>query len=194
VEIAKKNENPILFTGDSITDGWRNQAAWKKYFDPMKAANFGIGGDRTEHVLWRLQNGELDGYTPKVVVLMIGTNNTGSNTADEIAEGIKAIIKTIHDKSKDTKVLLLAVFPRGEKPGTPVRDKIAAINKTISALDDGGKMVLYMDIGSKFTEPDGTLTKAIMPDFLHLSPRGYEIWGEAIVDTVQKLAGGDGKK
>jgi lysophospholipase L1-like esterase len=194
VAIAKTNENPVLFLGDSITDGWRNQAAWKQSFEPLKAANFGIGGDRTEHVLWRLQNGELDGYSPKLVVLMIGTNNTGNNSAEEIADGIKAIVKTIQDKSKGTKVLLLAVFPRDEKPDTKAREKIASINKIVAALDDGGKTVKYMDIGAKFTEPDGSLTKKIMPDFLHLSPKGYEIWAEAIVPTVHSMAEIDAKK
>src|SRR5204863_676117 len=101
-----------------------------KYFEPLKSANFGIGGDRTEHVLWRLQNGELDGIQPKVVVLMIGTNNTGANSAEDIADGIKAIVKTIREKSKDSKVLLLAVFPRGENAqSTKQHPKIAAINK-----------------------------------------------------------------
>jgi lysophospholipase L1-like esterase len=193
VEIAKKNENPVLFVGDSITDGWRGQKAWKSTFEPMKAANFGIGGDRTEHVLWRLLNGELDGYTPKLVVLMIGTNNTGNNSAEQIAGGITAIVKTIHDKSKDTKVLLLAVFPRGEKADTKVRDKITEINKTIAKLDDGGKTVKFMDIGSKFTQPDGSLTKEIMYDYLHLTGKGYEIWAEAIAPTVREMAGIDTK-
>jgi lysophospholipase L1-like esterase len=196
VEIAKKGDVNVLFMGDSITDSWRGGAAkptWEKYFVPLKSANFGIGGDRTEHVLWRLQNGELDGIKPKVVVLMIGTNNTGSNSAEQIADGIKAIVKTIHDKSPTSKVLLLAVFPRGEKPNTPVRDKIAAINKSISALDDGGKTVKYMDIGSKFTQPDGTLTKEIMYDLLHLTDRGYAIWGDAIADTVRDMAGTEKK-
>jgi lysophospholipase L1-like esterase len=191
VDIAKKGDVNVLFVGDSITDAWRNKQAqptWEKYFAPLKSANFGIGGDRTEHVLWRLQNGELDGIHPKVVVLMIGTNNTGSNSAEDIADGIKAIVKTIHEKSKDSKVLLLAVFPRGEKPGTPVREKIATINKIISALDDG-KTVKYMDIGSKFLQADGMLTKDIMPDYLHLSARGYEIWGDAIAPAVQSMVG-----
>jgi lysophospholipase L1-like esterase len=197
VDIAKKGDVNVLFMGDSITDAWRGGAAkptWEKYFVPLKSANFGIGGDRTEHVLWRLQNGELDGIKPKVVVLMIGTNNTSSNSAEQIADGIKAIVKTIHEKSPQSKVLLLAVFPRGEKPGTPAREKIATINKTISALDDGGKTVKYMDIGEKFLQKDGTLTKDIMYDYLHLSARGYEIWGDAIAETVQQLAGADSKK
>ena len=116
VAIAKKGDVDVLFLGDSITDAWRNKPAQptgEKRFGTLKPANFGIGGDRTQHVLWRLNNGELDGIQPKVVVLMIGTNNTGSDPADQIAEGITAIVKTIRDKSPKTKVMLLAVFPRG---------------------------------------------------------------------------------
>jgi lysophospholipase L1-like esterase len=199
VALAKKGDVNVLFLGDSITDGWRfdkGKAAWEKYFASMKAANFGIGGDRTEHVLWRLQNGELDGIHPKVVVLMIGTNNVPGKgySAEDIADGVKAIVKTIQEKSKDTKVLLLAVFPRDEKADTANRKKIAEVNKVISKLDDGGKTVLYMDIGQKFLQQDGTLTEEIMYDRLHLTNRGYEIWGDAIADTVRKLAGAEDKK
>jgi lysophospholipase L1-like esterase len=199
VEIAKKGDVNVLFLGDSITDAWRGGQAkptWDKHFAPLMSANFGIGGDQTQHVLWRLQNGELDGIKlkPKVVVLMIGTNNTSGHSAEQIAEGITAIVKTIHEKSPPTKVLLLGIFPRGEKANTPVRAKIAEINKTISKLDDGGKTVKYLDIGAKFTQPDGMLTKDIMPDFLHLSGKGYQIWGDAIAETVQQMAGMESKK
>src|SRR5262245_23205052 len=161
VQIAKKGGVDVLFLGDSITDAWRLKAGkptWDKYFAPLKAANFGIGGDRTEHVLWRITNGELEGIKPKVAVLMIGTNNTGGNSAEQIAEGIKAIVHKLGELSPDTKVLLLGVFPRDAKPESPRRQKIAQINKTISKLDDG-KRVKYLDIGDKFLKEDGTLTK-----------------------------------
>jgi lysophospholipase L1-like esterase len=191
VEIAKKGGVDVLFLGDSITDAWRGKAAeptWKKTFEPLKAANFGIGGDRTQHVLWRIQNGELDGIQPKVAVLMIGTNNVGSDSAEQIAEGITEIVKTIHTMSPMTKVLLLAVFPRAEKADNPARVKIGQINHIIAKLDNG-KDVRYLDIGKKFLQPDDTLTKDIMPDLLHLSARGYEIWGEAIAPTVNEMLG-----
>src|SRR5262245_40480610 len=122
VEEAKKGGIDVLFLGDSITDAWRNfnaqnmrggKRVWEKHFAPLKAANFGIGGDQTQHVLWRLQNGELEGIQPKVVVLMIGTNNVGRDSAEQIAEGITAIVREIHKRSPSTKVLLLGVFPRG---------------------------------------------------------------------------------
>ena len=183
--IAKKGDVEVLFLGDSITQGWGNNKTWQKHFAPLKAANFGIGGDQTGHVLWRITEGkELEGITPKVAVLMIGTNNSGRDSAEQIAEGITLIVKTIHQKTPKTKVLLLGVFPRGEKAGTPIREKLAKINTIVSMLDDGGKTVKYLDIGAKFLEKDGTLTKEIMPDYLHLSGKGYEIWAEAITPTL----------
>jgi len=199
VAIAKKGDVDLLFLGDSITDAWGGEGhgantpgtkIYTKDFLPLKAANFGIGGDRTQHVLWRLQNGELDGITPKVLMLMIGTNNSNGmdNTAEEIAEGIKAIVAEVQKKSPKTKILLLAVFPRGEKPN-PQREKLTAINKAISKLDDGGKTVKYLDIGEKFLQGDGTLTRDIMPDSLHLSEKGYQIWADAVKGPITDLLG-----
>jgi lysophospholipase L1-like esterase len=190
LDIAKKGDVDVVFLGDSITQGWEGagKKVWQKEFAPLHAANFGIGGDQTGHVLWRLTEGkEFDTIKPKVVVLMIGTNNTGRDSAEQIAEGITQVVKTIHDKSPKTKVLLLGVFPRDAKAGTANREKIGSINKTVAKLDDGGKTVKYLDIGEKFLEPDGSLSPKIMPDYLHLSPRGYEIWAEAINPTLQEL-------
>ena len=190
VAIAKKGDVDVLFLGDSITDAWRGKQAeptWKKHFVPLKAANFGIGGDRTQHVLWRIQNGELDGITPKLAVLMIGTNNTGSDSAEQIADGVAAIVKELRTKSPATKVLLLAVFPRGKMIPNGGNTKILEINKTIAKLDDG-KNVKFLDIGSKFIV-DGQIPADIMPDYLHLSAQGYEVWGDAIISTVNELIG-----
>jgi lysophospholipase L1-like esterase len=197
VEIAKKADVDLLFQGDSITDRWRTapaKTAWDQYFAPFRVANFGIDGDRTENVLWRLQNGELDGIQPKVVVLMIGTNNAGRNSAEQIAAGVAAIVKLIHEKSPQTKVLLLAVFPRAEKSDSPLRIKVKAINEIIAKFDDGDKTVRYLDIGAKFLQPDGTLSREIMPDLLHLSAEGYLIWGKAIIDDVKQLMAETAKK
>ncbi len=186
--IAKKGGVEVVFLGDSITQGWGNNATWKKHYAPLKAANFGIGGDQTGHVLWRItEGGELDSITPKVAVLMIGTNNSGRDSAEQIAAGITLIVKTIHQKTPTTKVLLLGVFPRGEKAGTPIRAKLAKINEIVSKLDDGGKTVKYLDIGEKFLSADGSLSKAVMPDFLHLSAKGYEIWADSINPTLHDL-------
>jgi len=195
VEIAKKGDVDVLFLGDSITQGWGQNAAWKKTFEPLKSANFGIGGDRTEHVLWRITEGkELEGITPKVAVLMIGTNNSGSNTAGEIAEGVKAIVGELRKQKPNMKVLLLGVFPRsGMKPSDPTKlapaeqnKKISQINEIIAKLDDG-KSIFYMDIGGKFLDKDGNLPKEVMPDYLHLSAKGYDIWAEAIESKVKEL-------
>jgi len=190
VTLAQKGGIDLLFLGDSITDGWRSAAGeeiWKKHFQPMHAANFGIGGDRTQHVLWRIQNGELQGFQPKAAVLMIGTNNLTANTAGQIAEGITAIVQEIHNQQPQTKVLLLAIFPRGEKPTDPFREKIKDINRIIAKLDEGGKSVRYLDIGDKFVNKDGVISKEIMPDFLHLSKAGYKIWADAIHGAVGEL-------
>jgi len=189
VEIAKKGGVDVLLLGDSITDGWRGggKKVYAEHFEPLKSANFGIGGDRTQHVLWRLQNGELDGITPKVCMLMIGTNN-GKDPADDVAAGITAIVKEIQKKSPSTKILLLAIFPRGEKPN-PGREKNDKVNTIVAKLDDGGKTVKYLDIGAKFLSEDKSLAKEIMPDFLHLSEKGYTIWADAVMASVKELLG-----
>ena len=186
VATAKKGDVGVLFLGDSITAGWNGQKAiWEAAFGKYKPANFGIGGDRTQHVLWRIENGELEGIKPKAAVVMIGTNNSGSDSAEGIAKGITKIVETIRSKTPETKILLLAVFPRGEKPN-PQRDKLKEVNKTIAKLDDG-KHIFFLDIGDKFLQPDGTLTKEIMPDFLHLSAKGYQIWADAISGKLADL-------
>jgi lysophospholipase L1-like esterase len=194
VAIARKGDVDVLFLGDSITDGWRNfnpknksggKNVWDKTFIPLKAANFGIGGDRTQHVLWRIQNGELDGIKPKVAVLMIGTNNTGSDSAEQIADGVTAIVKHLQHKSPHTKVLVLAVFPRGKEIPNKGNTKIIEINKIIAKLDDG-KNVKYLDIGEKFMK-DGQIPAEIMPDYLHLSEAGYQIWADAITPTLTEM-------
>jgi lysophospholipase L1-like esterase len=185
---AKEGNIDLLFLGDSITEGWagRGKEVWEKNYAKLNAANFGIGGDQTQHVLWRIENGELDGIKPKVLVLMIGTNNTAGWSADQIAVADTKIVSEIHQKLPDTKVLLLGVFPRGNDPKEPkvaaLREKIKQINLSLAKLDDG-KMTRYLDIGDKFLTPDGVLTKDIMPDYLHPNAKGYQIW----VDAMQPL-------
>lgn len=192
VGIAKEGKAQLVFLGDSITAGWGSKKEiWDKAFGAYTPANFGIGGDRTQHVLWRIQNGELDGIKPKAAVLMIGTNNSGSDPAEGIAKGVTAIVETIRAKQPQAKILLLAVFPRGEKASTPEkanagRDKLAQVNAIIAKLDDG-KNIFFLDIGHKFLQPDGSLTKEIMPDFLHLSAAGYQIWADAIGPKLAEL-------
>lgn len=175
----------VVFLGDSITDGWRGAKAWKTRFEPLHALNLGIGGDRTQHVLWRIQHDELKGYNPKAFVIMIGTNNMGSDSAENIAAGVKAIVEEIQKQHPAGKILLLGIFPRSAKPTDKIRDKIKATNTIIAKLE--GKNVVYSDIGAAFLEKDGSLSKEIMPDYLHLSQKGYDIWAAAIDKDLQAM-------
>lgn len=188
---AKKGDVDLILIGDSITHAWesKGKGTWEKYYAPRKAMNLGIGGDRTQHVLWRLDHGNLDGIDPKVAVLMIGTNNSNGNdnTAEEIAEGIIAIVEKLRDKEPQAKVLILAIFPRGAEP-SPQREKNAKASEIASKIADG-KMIHYIDIGKHFLKDDGTLTKDIMPDLLHLSEEGYDIWAKSIEAKVAELLG-----
>lgn len=189
VKVAKEGTAELVFLGDSITAGWnRKKEIWDKSFGAYKPANFGIGGDRTQHVLWRIENGELDGsIKPKVVVIMIGTNNSRTDPAEGIAKGVTRIVETVREKQPQAKILLLAVFPRGAKAKpNPQRDKLKEVNRIIAKLDDG-ESVHFLDIGDKFLEKDGSLTKEIMPDFLHLSTTGYQIWADAIGPKLAQL-------
>jgi lysophospholipase L1-like esterase len=193
VAIAKEGKAQLLFLGDSITAGWAGggKEVWAKSFTQWQPANFGIGGDRTQHVLWRIENGELDGLKPKAAVVMIGTNNVGNDTVEGIASGVTKIIETIRAKTPDTKILLLAVFPRGATAGTPEkpnaqRVKLSQVNDIIAKLADN-KHIFYMDIGAKFLQPDGSITKEIMPDALHPTAAGYQIWADAITPKLTEL-------
>jgi beta-glucosidase len=190
VERAKQGGIDLLFHGDSITDWWvrgdENKAVFEKYFGQYRTANFAIAGDTTQGVLWGLKNGEGQGYQPKAVMLMIGTNNTGGHTGEEIAEGIGAIVLELRTNFPDAKILLLAIFPRG-RPGDQVRDKIATTNSIIKRLDDQ-KHVFYLDIGPKFLDETGVfLPGAFQTDNLHPAAGGYEIWGEAVKDVIARL-------
>jgi lysophospholipase L1-like esterase len=187
LERAKQGDIDLLFVGDSITQGWKGSGkeVWERFYGPRKSANFGIGGDRTQHVLWRLENGEIDGISPKVVVLMIGTNNVGDNSPEQIADGIKAIVGKLRTKLPESKILLLAVFPRDETRSAR-RERLIAVNERISKLAED-KMVTFLDIGQHFLDEDGTLSKDIMPDYLHLSSKGYRIWADAMEPTLWSL-------
>jgi beta-glucosidase len=190
-ERVRQGDVGLVLIGDSITQGWEGDGkeAWNKHFGPRKAVNLGIGGDRTQHVLWRLENGNLEGIAPRAAVLMIGTNNSNGNenTAEEIGAGIQAIVKKLREKLPETKVLVLAIFPRGEKPNAQ-REKNARASQIAAELADG-KMVFYLDIGEKFLEADGTLRREIMPDLLHLNAKSYQIWAEAIEEKLAELMG-----
>jgi lysophospholipase L1-like esterase len=189
VETAKQGNIDLLFHGDSITDWWlqdANKPVFDKYFGQYRTANFAIAGDTTQGVLWGLKNGEGQGYQPKAVMLMIGTNNSGTFTAPEIAEGVGAVVGELRRDFPSAKILLLAIFPRSV-PGDPVRDKLAEVNRIISRLDDK-KNVFYMDIGRQFLDDKGVfLTDAFRPDNLHPAAKGYDIWGQAVSAKIAEL-------
>lgn len=188
--LKRGKEGPIgvLFLGDSITDYWRRDNAkeiWAR-FAGFNAANFGIGGDKTQHVLWRIENGELDGIKPKVVVLMIGTNNMARYSTKEIVKGDTKIVAEIHRHLPETKVLLLGIFPRGAAATDPKRAKIKRINKELAKLDDGNK-TRFLDIGDKFLEADGSISKEVMYDALHPATKGYQIWADAMSPLLAEM-------
>lgn len=177
----------IVFDGDSITNRWETtgKEEWAKHF-AGRAADFGIEGDRVENVLWRLSKGQVDGIHPKVVVLMIGTNNQGRDSAAQIAEGVKAIVTRYRELCPDAHVILMGIFPRGATANDGGRKKVAAVNAIISKLADDH--VSYVDIGPKMTGPDGTISPNMMPDAVHPQAAGYHIWAEAILPIVEKYS------
>lgn len=197
VEYLKTNKVDLLLIGDSITHGWGGppsqgaynvpgQDMWDKYFAPRKAVNLGFGWDSTQHVLWRFANGELDNIKPKAAMIMIGTNNIGWTSSEDIATGVKAIVDEIRRRMPATQMLLLGVFPRDEKPDGKNRKQVTEINQMISILGKT-KHVTFLDIGSKFLAPDGTFTKDISPDAVHLTRKGYEIWAREVDPVLTRL-------
>ena len=189
-EIASKGDIDLLLHGDSITDWWvqgdANKGMFDKYFGSIKTANFAVAGDTTQGVLWGLKNGEGQGFQPKAVMLMIGTNNTGAFSAPEIAEGVGAVVLEMRKDFPAAKILLLAIFPRSV-PGDPVRDKIAEVNRIVSKLDDQ-QHVFYMDIGARFLDEKGYfLPDSFRADNLHPQAKGYDIWGAAVKDKLPEL-------
>jgi lysophospholipase L1-like esterase len=197
VDRVKQGNVDLIFIGDSITHFWDAAGFWKdtgkevwdKYYAKRNAVNMGFSGDRTQNVLWRLDNGEITGISPKLAIIMIGTNNSAGNenTAKEIGEGIIAICQKLRKDLPNTKILLLAIFPAFEKP-CPQRAKNAEASKLVSTIADN-KWIYYMDIKDKFLNKDGTLSKEIMPDFAHPNAKGYQIEAEAIEPMVEKLMG-----
>lgn len=189
VERAKKGGIDVLFLGDALTQGLSDSRDfWKKNFEPLKAANFGIAGDRTQQILWRIQNGELEGIKPKVVVLMIGASHAFTqDSAEKVNAGTRKIIEAIRAKLPEAKILLLAALPLAKNNSAPARAKIATLNALNAKLDDG-KSVRFLDMKQKFVESDGTLSEAnYQVDFVHLKPKGYELWAEAMRPLLTEI-------
>jgi lysophospholipase L1-like esterase len=185
----KQGPVDLLFLGDSITDYWRSTAPelFEANYGQYRPANFGVAGDKTQNVIWRITHGELEGINPKVVVLMIGTNNLASAADDRIAAGIEKIVSIIRQKLPSSKLLLLGVLPRGPTADDPRRARIKNINRMIDDLDDGGQHVRFLDMGPKFLQADGSIAASVMADYLHPTKKGYEIWAEAMRSTLLSL-------
>lgn len=181
VNKTRNQKFDLCLMGDSITDMWPGDL-FGKYFAKYNAAGFGIGGDRCENVLWRLQNGELAGTNPKVIILLIGTNNSGMNTAEEMAYGITLVVKALRTTCPKSKILLLGVFPKRDMP----LEKGRTCNSIIAKLDDK-KTVRYLDVGSKFLDKDGNIQEGILADVVHLTRKGYEIWGDAMSPLLAEM-------
>lgn len=190
VKKAQEAKIDLLFLGDSITEYWLTDGkdVWSRAFSQWKTENFGIAGDTTQGVLWRVNNGEIDGIKPKAVVLLIGTNDLslGALSAQQIAGNVSQIIDTIKTKSPDSKIVLLAVFPRGRRATDPARKLVNGVNEELTKLGDG-KQVIYLDLGKEFLDAGGEISEDIMPDYLHLSAKGYEKWASALQSTLKEI-------
>ncbi len=187
---SKAGSGEIIFLGDSITQGWETagKAAWQAHFVRLKAANYGFSGDSTQHVLWRVRNGEFDGIFPKAIVLLIGTNNVrhGDFTPEQITAGIRAILDALAEKCPRSKVVLLGILPRGPDVADPWRRKCEAVNALLPALADG-RRVHFLNVNAKLITADGTLSKEIAPDLLHLSAKGYALFAESLEPKLKEL-------
>ena len=187
---AREMDIDLVMLGDSITHGWENVGVeeWQAHYVRRKAFNLGFSGDRTEHVLWRLQNGAVDGMQPKLVVLMIGTNNTGHrmDPAAHTAEGITLIVDELRERLPAAKILLLAIFPRHISPYNDMRKRNEDINRLIARLDDGD-VIHFLDVNHVFLDEDATIRADLMPDLLHPNAAGYEAWADAMEATIDRL-------
>ena len=189
-EVKAKKNAQVIFIGDSITQGWENDGfnVWNRNYTKYNAVALGFGGDRTENVLWRLQHNEVDGLNPKLAVLMVGTNNTGHRQENPktTAAGIQRNLEELQQRLPNTKILLLAIFPRDEKPDGELRQINNGVNAIISGFADN-KKIFFLDINQSFLDANGVLSKTIMPDLLHPNEYGYELWAKAMEPTLKTL-------
>lgn len=191
-DLKKQKQVDLLMIGDSITHGWEGHGkdVWTQYYAKRNAFNIGFSGDRTEQVIWRLQNGAVEGISPKLAVIMIGTNNAGhrQDKPEHTAAGIKAIIGEMKERLPKTKLLVLAIFPRGKDTNDRLRKLNDATNKIIQGYADN-KQVFYLDINSTFLTKSGELPKSVMPDLLHPRAEGYGMWARAMEPKIKELMG-----
>jgi len=193
----------VLFVGDAIVDNFREaqlgitsfskidtgggKTVWEEQWKPLNALNIGVAGDRTEHILWRLQNGGVAGIKPKVVVVLAGAANLLENSDEQIAGGVKAVVQEVRKQLPEAKVLLMGIFPRGYTGKDPMQVRVKNINTQIAKLDDGGKTTKYLDIGNKFLDDKGGAIAEMMPDRANLNTKGYRVWTESIKGVVEGM-------
>ena len=185
LERAKDPNIGLVFLGDSITNGWQwgeHVQLWDRYFGQYDPANFGIGGDRVEHLLWRIENGELDRVRPRAVILLIGTNNIDWPAA-QIRDGVITVVRRVQEKLPEAPIVLMGIFPRGTEE---MRAKVVAVNADLAKLHDG-KAIHFLDIGKRFLSEDGSLRKDLLPDELHINYKGYQIWAEALSSVLSDI-------
>jgi len=181
----------ILFLGDSLTEDW-DATIWQQHFAERAALNAGIKGDRTEHLIWRLQHGNLEGPSPTGVVLLIGTNDVGLNRSSAvIAEGIRANLELLRLRFPNASILLLGLLPRNHSPKSPRRIQIRQVNDLVQKCADG-RHVFYADIGDFLLDPAGWLSAEISPDGVHLSQEGYAILSERLENEIARILPGGG--
>jgi lysophospholipase L1-like esterase len=187
IPAEKRRQAELVIVGDSIVEGF-DQAVFEQFFGRYHALKLGIGGDKTQQVLWRIEQGELDGLSPRVLVLLIGTNNIGADgaTTDDVARGVARVVERMRQRLPQTKILLLGILPREQQASAAVRREVAAINQKIAALADG-QSVRYEDVGARFLAPDGSISQEVMGDFLHPTAGGYRIFAEALAPVVDEM-------
>lgn len=187
-ERAQKGSIDILFIGDSITHFWETtgRSVWDKYYAHRNAANFGIFSDRTEQLLWRLTNENLDNIYPKIIVLLIGTNNTLFISAEGIKDGISEVLQVLRNRLSQSKIILMAILPRGKNPGTMIRRKIEKVNAMIQPLADN-KQIYFFDLSDQLLTKDGHISKEVMYDYLHLTEAAYESWAKTMEPLLLRL-------
>lgn len=185
-EMANKGGIDLYFLGDSVIEAFHKEV-WHLFYQNLRAANFGVNGDTTQNILWRLENGELEGVSPRMVVLLAGANNVGSCSVEEVAAGVGAIVNSLHQRLPDAKVMVVGILPRGQKPDS-TRGKIAKINAILAKFDDGNQ-IRFIDVSDKMMDADGLITHAIMPDYVHLSTQGYQVLAQNIHPLLLDMLG-----
>lgn len=187
VLVAEHDNVDVLFIGDSITAGW-DPALWQQHFAPLKSANFGIGGDHTGNVLWRLQHGAIGNIKPKLIILLLGVNNFGhlNETPIQVAEGVARVVQQLRLAWPASKILLNGVFPFEESADSPRRQEVKELNRRLAAVADG-RRIIFKDYGGLFLQQDGSISAEVMGDHLHPTKKGYEIWAKAMLPDMQAL-------